>query len=295
MLVAAFVTWITCVLARATYNAAMDMVACGISALNRRADRLGEAALRLAEGIGRFPRFVGEVLAAGARLRWLSRPAVMHVLVRQIYFTGVQGLPWVTLMAATAGVATVYSIVTFAHGLDDLALIGVMVNHLLVREMAPLLVSVFLLTRSGVAVAAEIGTMHVRGEDLLLRSLSVDAREYLHFPRMFAFSLCGLILTAMFIGIAIWVGGLAVAMNHEMNFVQFLIEVRRGTTLDEVLMMTLKGAGYPLLCCGMLLFQSCRVGRNPNQIPVRATYGVLGSLMLMMILDVVFVVAGSLP
>jgi len=151
-----------------------------------------------------------------------------------------------------------------------------------------------LLARSGVAVAAEIGGMHVRGEDLLLRSLGVDAREYLFFPRMFAFALCGLILTAVFVGVSVWLGGLAVAASHQMNFAQFLIEVRRGTTLDEVLMMTLKGLGYPLLCCGMLLFQSCRVGRNPNQIPVRATYGVLGSLMLMMLLDAVLALARSL-
>jgi len=59
-------------------------------------------------------------------------------------------------------------------------------------------------------------------------------------------------------------------------------------------MMTLKGLGYPLLCCGMLLFQSCRVGRNPHQIPVRATYGVLGSLMMIMLLDAMLVLARSL-
>ncbi len=272
----------------------MEQVDGRLSTLNRQADRVGEATLRLMHGVWLYLHFVGETLARGARLKWLARPAVMHVLIRQVYFTGVQGLPWVLLMAATAGVAAVYSIASFAHNLDDRSLIGVMVNHLLVREMAPLLVSVLLLARSGVAVAAEIGTMHVRGEDLLLRSLGVDVHEYLHFPRMFAFSLCGLILTAMFVGVAIWVGGVALAASHEMSFGQFLIEVRRGATLDEVLMMTLKGAGYPLLCCGMLLFQSCRVGRNPNQIPVRATYGVLGSMMLMMLLDVLLVATGSL-
>jgi len=210
----------------------------------------------------------------------------VNVLIRQLYFTGVQSFPWVLLMSLFAGVATVYNIVHFAKQLDDTLLIGSMVNTLLVQEMAPLLITIFLLTRSGVAVVTEVGNMHVRGEEMLLKSMGIDLHEYLHVPRMFAFALCGLILTILFVGISIWLGGLIVALNHDMDFTRFLVEIRAGATLDGVLIMAIKGAGYPLLCCGILLFQGCKVGHNPNHIPVRATHGVLGSLMVVVMLDV---------
>jgi len=272
----------------------MEVAQKRFDALHDRADRVGDIALRLALGLYNFYLFAASIVALGLRFKWAARPAVVYVLIRQLYFTGVQSLPWVLLMSLFAGVAAVYNVVPFAKQLEDISLIGSMVNTLLVQEMAPLLITIFLLTRSGVAVVTEIGNMHVRGEDMLLKSMGIDLHEYLHFPRMFAFALCGLILTIMFIGISIWLGGLIAALNNEINFTQFLIEIRKGTTLNEVLMMVGKGAGYPLLCCGMLLFQGCKVGRNPNHIPIRATYGVLGSLMIVVVLDVLIAVVRSL-
>ena len=272
----------------------MEVAQKRFDALHVRADRVGDIALRLALGLYHFYLFVASIIALGFRFKWATRPAVKYVLIRQLYFTGVQSLPWVLVMSLFAGVAAVYSVVPFAKGLEDSSLIGSMVNTLLVQEMAPLLMTIFLLARSGVAVVTEIGNMHIRGEDALLKSMGIDLHEYLHFPRMFAFALCGLILTILFVGISIWVGGLIVALNNEMNFTQFLIEIRSGTTLDGVLMMVGKGVGYPLLCCGMLLFQGCKVDRNPNHIPVRATYGVLGSLMIVVVLDALIAVVRSL-
>ncbi|HXH64176.1 MAG TPA: ABC transporter permease [Mariprofundaceae bacterium] len=265
-----------------------------LEAWNWRADRVGEQTLVLARGVRRFLDFVFLVLATGVRLRWIHRPAVVAVMIRQIYFTGVQSLLWVLLLSLGAGVLTVYNIVTFAKGIGDLSLIGRLVNGVLVQEMAPLIIAVFLLARSGVAVVTEVGTMHIRGEDLLLRSLGISRKEYLYWPRMMAFALCGLILTFMFVAIALWVGGLVVSWTYTLNFNEYLIDVRQGTTLAELLMMAGKGLLYPLLSCGMLLDQAGRVGDNPNQIPVRATYGVLGSLMIVLFLDGLTVLASSL-
>jgi len=257
--------------------------------------RSGGAASHFAQDMYQANLFIVSFLTVGLRFKWIARSAAEHVLVRQLYFTGVQSLPWVLLIALFAGVATVCNIVPFARKLEDISLIGSMVNVLLVQEMAPLLIAVFLITRSGVAVVTEVGHMHVRGEDMLLKSMGIDLHEYLHFPRMFAFALCGLVLTTLFVGVSIWLGGVIMALSNEMDFTRFLIEVRKGTTLGEVLMMAGKGAGYPLLCCGMLLFHACKVGRNPNHIPVRATCGVLESLMIIVMLDVFIAVARGLP
>lgn len=261
---------------------------------NGHADRLGGKATRLALGVRDFLSFMASTLAAGLRMRWLQRPAVVAVAVRQIYFTGVQSLLWVLLISLGAGVLAVYNIVTFAKGVGDLTLIGRLVNGVLVQEMAPLMIAVFLLARSGVAVVTEVGTMHIRGEDVLLHSLGIGRREYLYWPRMMAFALCGLILTFMFAAIALWVGGLVVSWTYTLNLGEYMVNVRQGTTLAELLVMMGKGLLYPLLSCAMLLDQARRVGDNPNQIPKRATYGVLGSLMVIVFLDGCIVLGTSL-
>lgn len=258
-----------------------------------RAERVGETVLRLLAGLRRLYSLTFSVLAIGLRLQWLSRPAVKFVMVRQIYFTGVQSLLWVALVALVAGVLAVFNIVIFAKGVQDMSLIGSLISNVLVKEIAPLFVAIFLLARSGVAVVTEIAHMHIRGEDMTLRSLGINIKEYLFWPRVMAFAVCGLILTFMFVALSIWVGGLVSAWTHELRLVDFLVEVRRGTSIGEVLMMIGKGILYPLLCCVVLLDQGCRVGRDPNQIPVRATYGVLGSLMTVILLDVLLVLLGS--
>ena len=257
------------------------------------AERIGGASMRLAGDAADFFGFIACMLRRFVALRWRRRPAVMRVLIRQLYFTGVQSLPWIFAMMALAGATAVYSVVPFARQLHDLSLTGRLVNALLVQEMAPLLVAVFLLARSGVAVAAEIGHMHARGEDMLLRSMGVHVGEYLFLPRLLAFAVCGLILTMLFAAGSVWLGGLLLAWNHQMPFGQFLLEVRQGASPDGVLLLAGKGLVYPLLCCAMLVFQGSRAGRNPNLIPVCTTRGVLWALMLMIMADVLIAMLRS--
>jgi len=276
----------------------MDMSQAALAAQsgkwNRRAEMIGEGTLRLLGGVGQFYAFVGSILRHLAGLHWLSRLAVMHVLIRQIYFTGVQSLPWLVMMILLVGATAVYSVVPFAHQINDPSLIGTLVNALLIQELAPLIIGIFLLARSGVAVVTEIGHMHVRGEDMLLQSMGISTVEYLFLPRLLAFGLCGLILTMLFAGASVWLGGLMLAWTNEMDFTQFLLEVRRGASLDGMLLLTLKGLAYPLLSCAMLLFQGARAGHNPNQIPVCTTRGVLWGLMLMVFADAGIALFGSL-
>jgi len=94
--------------------------------------------------------------------------------------------------------------------------------------------------------------------------------------------------------VSVWVGGLVVSWTYTLNFSQFLFEVQRGMDLNGLIGMMVKGMFYPMLSCMMLLDQGSRVGNDPNQIPVRATYGVLGALLLMLFLDVVWVLIWNL-
>ncbi|NWF36734.1 ABC transporter permease [Mariprofundus sp. KV] len=253
--------------------------------MNRRADKLGNAVIHIVAEVRRAYRLTRGVLAAGIKMQWLAKPAVTNVVFRQIYFTGVESVSWVVLVALGVGVLSVYNIVDFARSIQDMSLIGQLISDLLVTEVAPLIVTILLLSRSGVAVVTELGTMHVRGEDLTLSSMGISREEYLLWPRLMAFTLCGLILTFIFVFVSIWLGGLLVSMNEEINFIDFLIEVRRGTTMEEIVMLLVKGTLYPMLSAIMLLNMGCKVGREPNLIPVYATQGVLGSLMLVVMSD----------
>lgn len=258
-----------------------------------RADRMGAWVLQLLHSMQRLLHVGLWTSRAFVRMRWLARPAVMHVVIRQIYFTGVQSFFMVALIAALVGGLAVYNIAVFARSVQDLSLIGSLINSILVQEIAPLIVTFFFLLRSGIAMITEVGHMQVRGEVVYLHSLGISLYEYIYMPRVLASALSGLILTFIFVLVSIWMGGLMLSWMYVVNFSEFLLEVQRGTELNEVLAMFLKGTLYPMVACIFLIDQGRNVGHDPNQIPVRVSSGVLGVVIILMVLTVVFDVCWS--
>ena len=253
--------------------------------MQARADELGRVTLQLVRESEHVLGLLFSLLAIGGHFAWQKKPAVTNVMVRQIYFTGVQGLPWVVVIALGIGVVSVYNIVDFSRSIQDMSLIGRLISDLLVLEVAPLMVTILLLSRSGVAVVTELGSMHVRGEDLTLKSMGINVAEYLLWPRLFAFTICASVLIFIFIVVSIGAGGILLSLTNNLGFADFLLQVRRGSGVDELVLLTLKSVLYPIICATILLGQGCRVGREPNLIPVHATKGVLGSLVTVLTLD----------
>ena len=256
--------------------------------LNRWAERVGRFVLGLVEDVGVFANLVIRTWRVGARLHWLTSAAVMHVIMRQIYFTGVQALPWVALLGIVGGGYAVFQIARFAQQVSDLSLIGRMAGGVILEELAPLAVTLFLVARSGVAVAAEIGGMYVRGEQRALVSMGIMPEEYLFWPRALAFALAGLVLSLVFASLAIMGGMVWAAQADVLPATDFFFELRRTLSLGAGLALVIKGTLYPTLAALVLIERAVRVGSDPNMIPVRASQGVLASIVLVAFGEVVF-------
>ncbi len=256
--------------------------------LDRQAQRLGSFLLSLAEDFGIFWALAWRTWRAGLQMHWLASAAVMHVVVRQIYFTGVQALPWVVLLGLVGGGYAVFQIASFARQLSDLTILGRMTGGLVLKELAPLAVTLFILARSGVAVAAEIGGMYVRGEQRALLAMGIAPEEYLFWPRVFAFGLSGLVLALVFAVCALAAGAAWAAWASVLPAADFLFELRRSLAFGTGFLLVLKGLVYPALAAIVLIERAVRVGSDPNLIPVRASQGVLASIVLVAFGEVVF-------
>lgn len=254
---------------------------------NRQIDRLGSLTLHLSIDFYRFLAFAFSIVLVLLSLHWIRRPAVSFVWIRQIYFTGVQGLVWVMPISIGAGVVIVYNIVLFAKSMGDLTIIHSLTENVVLLELGPLLISLLILVRSGVAVATEIGHMHIRREHILLKSLGISPVEYLFLPRVLAFAISGLIHTFIFVNLSIWLTGLLLLWTHAIDFSKYLFEIREAIGFSTLLIMVAKSLLYPMLCCVALLFHSAQVGHNPHMVPVRTAHGVMGALTLIVIAEIV--------
>ncbi len=133
-------------------------------------------------------------------------PPVREVLIRQIYFTGVQAVPITCIAGLIVGVAVVAQAAVWLATIDQSSLFGPLVAGVVVQVMAPLLVNFFIVGRSGTAIATELANMTVHHEVEVIDSQGVDPFVYLVTPRVISAGICVFCLATIFAAVAL-IGG----------------------------------------------------------------------------------------
>lgn len=132
--------------------------------------------------------FIGEVaILAGQTVGWLFRGGLdVRDLVNQMSLLGVDSI-WIVMVicAATGAVFALY-ISTFALSIGFTQFVGGTVGYGFLNELGPVLGGVAFASRSGAAIAAEIGSMVVTEQIDALRSMAISPVRYLVAPRVVA-------------------------------------------------------------------------------------------------------------
>ncbi|HLX82013.1 MAG TPA: ABC transporter permease [Burkholderiales bacterium] len=92
--------------------------------------------------------------------RLLRRPEVRAAALRQLYFTGVQALPYVALLAVLFGSVVVTLVLSFIGTDNEFALKEVVWGG--IRELAPIATALIIVLRSSPAIASEVALMRLR-------------------------------------------------------------------------------------------------------------------------------------
>jgi phospholipid/cholesterol/gamma-HCH transport system permease protein len=150
--------------------------------------------------------YVGLFLDAASHAGQLLREPSRRLLLKQLYFTGIETLPLLTVVALVTG----YASTTALYGvlLQDMGLTLDVFRALVIREASILLVAFYVLARSGSAIASELASMRQNGELATLYSLGIDPAAYLIAPRITALILSVTALSIYFQVTAVY-GGFA--------------------------------------------------------------------------------------
>ena len=90
----------------------------------------------------------------------LRQPEVRNAALRQLYFTGIQALPYVTLLAVLFGSVVVTQVLSLIGTDNEFALKQVVWGG--IRELAPITTALVILIRSSPAIASEVALMRLR-------------------------------------------------------------------------------------------------------------------------------------
>ena len=159
--------------------------------------------------------FVLKLAAVGFGVaREAVRPATWRRTVRGEFHRALRqavggGLSATLVTAALIGLVTVSQALYWLGEAGQEELIGPVLVTVLVREVAPLLVGLILLGRSGVVVVSEIGELQIGGQVSTLAAQGLDPFLLLVLPRACALAIACFTLGVMFVVAALLSGFVA--------------------------------------------------------------------------------------
>lgn len=170
---------------------------------------LGREGLATWSGLSSAVGLMTRALASGFDGGRAAERAVRRVVLRQIFFTGAQGLPFITATALVLGATMMLQIHVAAPGMPG-EIVGKVLATIVLREFAPLVTAIIVASRSGTAIATEIGNMQASLEMLGLASMGIDPSRYVVLPRLVAVVTSVLVLMVYF-GMLALVGAFSLA------------------------------------------------------------------------------------
>jgi phospholipid/cholesterol/gamma-HCH transport system permease protein len=244
------------------------------------AERIGRVVLEaLRDGAG----FLVLLRQAFGRISALGRWPVRQVLYKQIYFTGIEALGPLSIIAVLAGIAITTQIVSLAGA--DKTLVSRIMLWTIVRELGPLLAAIVVIARSSSATASELAGMSIRGELDSLRRLGIPPLDYLVVPRVAGITVAIMAVTIYFQFIAVIAGFAFTSLVYQSPFLTPLANVVSILSLYEVSVSLFKGLVFGMVISGISCLFGIRVARSITAVPRAATSAVMRNLMAIFFLD----------
>jgi phospholipid/cholesterol/gamma-HCH transport system permease protein len=200
-----------------------------------------------------------------------------RVAIRQVFFTGVEALPLISVIALLIG--GTFVIQAQLVGALPGEILGKVLVAVILRELAPLTTAIVVAGRSGTAIATELGNMKAQNEILGLASLGIDPYRFVVFPRLIGSIVSVVVLTVYFGALAI-IGGLAA--SHLVAGVSF--GALQSGFVDALLpgdlpLFALKSSGMGLIVGWLCCHYGFEVNALPTEVPQKASQAVVVSML----------------
>lgn len=190
-----------------------------------------------------------------------NRAIGRQVYTVQVFFSGFEALGLISLVAGVLGGLVMYVGFDFFVSIGQAPWIYFLLNMIVLRDVAPFLISFILLARSGTAISTELGNMKVNKEVAALQVMGIGIMEYLVLPRVWAMVTSLFVLGCFFTAAGILSAYLVAILILNISHVEFWQFMFQAISLLDLGLMAAK-----LILCGfMLAALSCYFGLSVNQ------------------------------
>lgn len=205
--------------------------------------------------------------------------SVFAVVSAQIYFTGFQALPLISVLALATGSLVILQAVTNLSVLAGNSVVGDLLVAIVIRELAPLLTALIVIARSGTAVASEIGNMRVNKEIEALEAMGIHPLSYVVFPRLIG-GIISVVCLALYYVLIACLGGYVVAkVLLDLPFAFFADSLARAFSSADLGLFIAKNVFSGAIIFMISCYQGLLVRQSPHEVPQVTTKAVVNSVI----------------
>ncbi len=239
---------------------------------------LGQRGILVLRSGSRLLDTLGAAIASWRGPGSAARNVVSSITLMQIMFTGFEALPLVSAVGLIIGATIIIQtgiMMPAANG----EILGKVLVAVVLRELAPLITAIVVASRSGTAIATELGNMKVSGEILALSSLGIDPPRYVVLPRLVATVVSVLVLTVYFSVVAIAGGYLVSLAITAPSFAALRSGFAEAMVPADLALFAVKGVGLGTIVGWLSCHFGLEVQSSPTEVPQKASRAVVMSVL----------------
>ncbi len=204
---------------------------------------------------------------------------IFSVISAQIYFTGWQAVPLISVLSLATGSILMLQALSNLTLVGGVEVLGSFMIAILVREVAPLLTAIVVIARSGTAVASEVGTMRVNREIEALEVMGINPLSFIVFPRVIGGLVSVVCLSFYFNVIGLFGGYFLTKFFHEIPLGFFVDSLARAFSKEDILVFILKNSFSGIMIFVVCCYQGLLVRKSPHEVPQVTTQAVVTSVI----------------
>ena len=213
-------------------------------------------------------------------------PAMIMVLVKQIYFTAVGILPLFFFMSVAFGSVIIGVVISLAmqYGLQER--IGSILVSFSVDEFAPFFTALLISLRSSTAVNTEIATMKVNHELDTLREYRIDLIDYLFVPRIISGVISVTSLSILFAIIMLASGYIFAFFTMGMDLYTYKMLLLNAIEPKDLIVLISKGIAFGFVTMVIPIYSGLNAFDSYTAIPISVLNGMVKLFIAIFVIEV---------
>lgn len=210
---------------------------------------------------------------------------IVGVISAQIYFTGWQALPLITVLALGTGGVLILQSLSNLSMIGGSQMVGNFLIVMILREAGPLFVALVVIARSGTAVASELGNMRANREIEALESMGINPLSFIVFPRVLGGVISVLCLAFYFNVLALLGGFVLTKFVQDMPFAFYSDSLMTAFAKEDLWIFLLKNGFSGMIIFVVSCYQGLSVKKSPHEVPQVTTQAVVNSIIFVVVFN----------